>query len=581
MQRSVKSTRSRQVPVLVVLLVLTFAVAAALVHSAWRASRQQRETASQAVRDYAAYATWNAARYIEQGTGSSMAVLFRYVLMDTLDADEPVPSLGRILEGDGYARACDCVLVVPARYFFSADFRSGTIRGVDGSGKPAAVEPWVVDSLRARLSPSSRDFGFVILRHGSNETFVGYAPMWASGGKMAAVMAVVADAHTLSDRFFPRLMRERRFLPAGAAQAVPNDSLLRLTVTTPDGALLFTSSPPVEAAINDSTTTHEAASSLRVGIALRASAVQQLHLAPSTDTSIGGLTVLLLVIAAMVTLIVRELRREHELARMRSEFTASVSHELRTPLAQILLFGETLIYERTRTIGSRRAAAEVIVREARRLMRLVENALHFTRLERQLVALAPERVPLADAIRETLVGFAPLAWAADVTIRDRLAENPTVLIDRSAFQQLLLNLLDNAVKYGGSGTTVTITLGVADGYALLRVEDEGPGVAAEDRERIWQPFSRVEHHGRAGVTGTGIGLAVVRDLAVRHGGTVDVENGKRGACFIVTLPVAAPTSKDDDVQLRLEVNESATRSARGPARPSPTWTIPARDREAR
>src|SRR5206468_1537858 len=131
---------------------------------------------------------------------------------------------------------------------------------------------------------------------------------------------------------------------------------------------------------------------------------------------------LLVLMGGLVVAAVLQLRREHELARLRSDLTAGVSHELRTPLAQILLFGETLMLERTRSERERRAAAEVIVRETRRLMHLVENALHFTRADRHLLDRSEEVVDLAPLTREILVSFAPLAWTARVTLRELIDE---------------------------------------------------------------------------------------------------------------------------------------------------------------
>jgi signal transduction histidine kinase len=191
----------------------------------------------------------------------------------------------------------------------------------------------------------------------------------------------------------------------------------------------------------------------------------------------------------------------------------------------------------------------VIVREARRLMHLVENALHFARADRQLLRLSPEPVALAALTREILVGFAPLAWAARVTLAESLDDEACVLIDAGAYRQILLNLLDNAVKYGPAGQAITVRLERVDRDVLLAVEDEGPGVPVSERGRAWAPFVRVDATSNARL-GTGIGLAVVRDLTLRHGGRVRVEDATRparrgarggatgGARFVVELPSA-------------------------------------------
>ena len=129
---------------------------------------------------------------------------------------------------------------------------------------------------------------------------------------------------------------------------------------------------------------------------------------------------LLTLTAAMVVLTVLQLRREHELSRLRSDFISSVSHELRTPLSQIMLFAETLNLGRVRTDEERRAATGVIVQEGRRLMHLVENILHFSRAERQMTRLGPEPLDLNHAVQEIIDDWMPLAASADVRLRDRL-----------------------------------------------------------------------------------------------------------------------------------------------------------------
>jgi len=266
---------------------------------------------------------------------------------------------------------------------------------------------------------------------------------------------------------------------------------------------------------------------------------------------------LLLLTGLLTAIILRNLQREHELTRLRADFTASVSHELRTPLAQILLFGETLTLGRTRSETERVRAAEVIVREARRLMQLVENTLQFSRAERPVVGLSPERVELAPALREVIAAFEPLAETRNVTIVSDLDETSSAIVDRSALRQMVLNLLDNALKYGPREQTIAVTLSspqpkVVEDAAMLALEqetalrvirisvdDEGPGIFGGSREDIWAPFVRGESSDHP-ATGCGLGLAVVRELATRHSGKAWVETapGGRGSRFVIELPCA-------------------------------------------
>jgi signal transduction histidine kinase len=232
-----------------------------------------------------------------------------------------------------------------------------------------------------------------------------------------------------------------------------------------------------------------------------------------------------------------QLRRERALQRLRAEFVASVSHELRTPLSQIRMFAETLLLGRVRSEEERRRALEIMDREARRLTHLVENVLQFSRGERGIVPLALERRGLAPLLRELLEQFGPLAAGSGATLTATLDESAVAAVDADALRQVLLNLLDNAVKYGPRGQDVIVKLERTPSGARLSVEDQGPGVPMSERRRVFERFQRLARDRHSAVAGTGIGLAVVRDLVVRHGGRVGIEDGSRGgARFFVELP---------------------------------------------
>jgi signal transduction histidine kinase len=255
------------------------------------------------------------------------------------------------------------------------------------------------------------------------------------------------------------------------------------------------------------------------------------------------LALLSLTIGLAVVMLFR-LRREQQFAYQRSRFTSAVSHEMRTPLAQILLFGETLQLGRVRTDADRALATGAIVQEARRLMRLVDNVLRFTRLEQGPTALRQEAVAVDALVRETSVQFAPLAETSGATLEVIAQQGVEALADADALRQVLLNLLDNAVKYGPPSQRVVTRVARVDDAVIVSVEDEGPGIAVGDRERIWRPFERASHP-LLSRSGSGLGLTIVRQLVEAMDGRVTCEsvqaNGT-GARFIVRLPVATPQS---------------------------------------
>lgn len=259
------------------------------------------------------------------------------------------------------------------------------------------------------------------------------------------------------------------------------------------------------------------------------------------------LLVLLVLSAALSTTAMLQLRREQALARLRADFVSRVSHELRTPLAQIRMFTETLLLARVRSEEESRHALEVVDRESRRLANLVENVLRFSRAERGLDSVDVRPLDVVPVVRQTVEDFTPLA-AGSARLTTALPARATALADAAALRQILLNLLDNAVKYGPRGQEIAIELTANARRVRLTVADQGPGVPALERELIWQRYYRLRRDLESAVAGTGIGLAVVRELAGLLGGHARVETGApRGARFAVELRTA-PSSGEEDAR---------------------------------
>jgi signal transduction histidine kinase len=568
-------------PLLITLLVVTFAIAGDLAHEAWTTARVQRETADRALRDYTRFAAATMADRAQASIATGLTALLGGIgTQRGIPSPGPAPPAAAVARSAERVVRCACAPAIPARFHFRLDLHPGgdTLTIAGGSDVPETELGWVRDTIGAHVREARRPEWDIALVHGSMPArpgdalprgrLIGYTVRADGAGRDAHVYGVVSDVASFGEAIFGGLAS------ADSPEVkVSYDSLVNLIVADARGTPIFDINPrrPMLAMAmvpRVGHETYEAAAAevqpvtlfadtislgsqyggLTLRVALNSSAPARLVGSGLPRSRLLVLFGLLVLMAGLVAVAVLQLRREHELARLRAEFTTSVSHELRTPLAQILLYGETLILERTRSERERRSAAEVIVREARRLMHLVENALHFARTERQLLELKPEAVALASLTRDILVTFAPLAWAADVTLHERLDDDALVLIDRDAYRQILLNLLDNAVKYGPSGQTVTVRLQRVGPNVRVSVEDQGPGVAPAERERIWAPFVRAASMpaGRASQTGTGIGLAVVRDLIVRHGGRAWVEGAAGGgARFVVELPATA--SSDDRV----------------------------------
>jgi len=177
----------------------------------------------------------------------------------------------------------------------------------------------------------------------------------------------------------------------------------------------------------------------------------------------------------------------------------------------------------------------------------VENVLLFNRRRRAGSPPRLELQPLAPLVRETVERFAPLAAASAARLRTVRLDPVAAPADPAALRQVLLNLLDNAAKYGPREQTIAVGLALLDGHARIWVEDEGPGIPPGDRMRVWEPFVRLPREVNSHVAGSGVGLALVRELVQLHGGSARIEaTPSGGTCIVVELP-GATAAKDTPV----------------------------------
>lgn len=245
-----------------------------------------------------------------------------------------------------------------------------------------------------------------------------------------------------------------------------------------------------------------------------------------------ALTLMLLGTIALASVAVIQLVRDRRAVRRQAELLTTVSHELRTPLAQILLYSETLALDRVRGDDAKRAAAQRIVDEARRLIETVSNVVGLTRQERATFGVTT----VAPVIESAITRVRALSDArAKVVVS--VAGAPRVRLGDSALLQALTNVLDNALKFGSATQTVMVSAVRDGGIVRITVEDEGPGIPQAVRHRIWNKYFRA--NGAADAPGAGIGLSIVRDIVVRAGGRVHADDAATGgARVVIDLPAA-------------------------------------------
>ncbi len=220
--------------------------------------------------------------------------------------------------------------------------------------------------------------------------------------------------------------------------------------------------------------------------------------------------------------------------RAKSEFLSRMSHELRTPLNAILGFAQLLEMD---SLGpQQRESVEHILKGGRHLLRLINEVLDIARIEAGRLTISPEPVRLRDVVQETLDLMRPLAAEMSVQLADDAAGARAlhVLADSQRLKQVLLNLVSNAIKYGGRGGTVTLSCEDVPGRRVrIKVNDTGPGIPPDKMARLFIPFERLGG-GQTGVEGTGLGLALSKGLVEAMGGTVGVDSAVgRGSTFWV------------------------------------------------
>ena len=267
----------------------------------------------------------------------------------------------------------------------------------------------------------------------------------------------------------------------------------------------------------------------------------------SSFIAVSTILVTILVMTVLIggTLLMREARREASEAARKTSFVSNVSHELKTPLTTIRMYAELLGEGRVRDQLKQNNYLATIIAESQRLTRLVNNVLDFSRLEQGRKQYNPADVALTPIIDTVLNAQKPRLDEAGFTVGCSFPAGPEVRVhaDRDALEQVLLNLIDNALKYAVVGHWIGIHVSTDDTFAYVAVLDRGPGVPLEHRELIFETFHRVDDSITASQPGAGLGLSIARRLLRDQEGDLTYQRHEpQGSSFIVKLPLASAIS---------------------------------------
>ena len=504
--------------------------------STWRAERRYAQVTERVVHDYASIAAWQYARAANTALHEAIMGAFGPVSKTHQRTGPSSPWLppARLLDGNG----SPSVLRSAARIGFTYDATTDslTTAGPADAATRAAIRSRL-KRFASGLRKDTEPHRVLFLKLGGE---VAGLVLWAVPTSMADAGIRAAYGYVVGpgafEPVFAKAIKATNLLPGTSMTRKLGGDDLAIRVTSHGAVVYATDVRMGKTAGIDSTGLQEG--ELRVAVDLAPHLANALLVGGAPGSQLPLLVVLILLAAALAAIGLVHDRRTRELSRVRSRFVANVSHELRTPLAQISMFAETLHLGRERSAAEGRHFAAIILAEARRLTNLVEGVLRYSRHERGQPALQRELVDVSQEIAGSVDAFAPIARAADVVVSVSGA-GAWASVERAAIRQIMLNLLDNAVKHGGRGSAINVRTALEGSELRIVVDDAGPGIPVGWRERVFEPFTRVE--GR-NVAGAGIGLSVVRDLVLAHGGRVWIEDAPRGGARVIVALPAAPAA---------------------------------------
>jgi len=239
-----------------------------------------------------------------------------------------------------------------------------------------------------------------------------------------------------------------------------------------------------------------------------------------------------------VVMVFRDVSREREIDRMKTDFVSCVSHELRTPLTAIKAYAATILRDPNMPEQTRREFLTVVDEESSLLQNLIEGLLEISRIESGTVKFSREPVDIASVIDQVLSALRHLADKKNIQLKTDISDGLGQLQgDEGKIQSMVMNLVNNAIKFTPMHSQVSISAQRDDHELVIRVSDTGVGIPKESLPKIFDRFYRVPRSGKR-IPGTGLGLAIVKEIVNMHGGRIEVESqvGK-GSTFTVFLPL--------------------------------------------
>ena len=240
-----------------------------------------------------------------------------------------------------------------------------------------------------------------------------------------------------------------------------------------------------------------------------------------------------------ILLTIRDITQRKVSEAGQEAFIAHVSHEMRSPLTNIRAYAETLLSDMVLDAGTQKEAFNVINEETSRLIRLVNDVLDLSNMETGTLSLDKGEVVLDRLVHQCVNDVRAAAGSKKITLQSNYHPKlPKLHTDREKLAVVINNLLSNAIKYTPNNGTVFVETNVDDRYVYIKITDTGYGIAEEDREKVFEKFYRVEREDTADIPGSGLGLATAREIAILHGGTINMTSElNKGTEMELKLPL--------------------------------------------
>lgn len=239
-------------------------------------------------------------------------------------------------------------------------------------------------------------------------------------------------------------------------------------------------------------------------------------------------------------IVLRDMTEQHRLDKMRSDFIANVSHELRTPISMLQGYSEAIIDNVVTTEDDKNEMIRIIYDESKRMGRLVTELLDLARLESGYLSIYKEKVSVVPTIERITQKFDQVAKEKNIGLflEYNLIENLSMEIDEDRMEQVLTNLIDNALRHTNENGSVTVQLSKIDAQFIIKVIDTGYGIPKDDLPYVFERFYKADKARTRGKSGTGLGLAIAKNIVERHDGVLTVESEEGvGTSFIINLPI--------------------------------------------